>query len=162
MAIPLLAFAAAGSALKGIAGIAGGVSQRRAYAAQALGAEVERKNALLRRVQLQAGAREQLATTLGNITVIQSARGVSNDDPTSRAIERRTIQDAYRDEAIAALGELNRAESARMAAKGYKSASRWAVPLSLISAGGDFASALSYGQQAFAARGPSADLRGLY
>ena len=122
--------------------------QGRAYAAQALGAEIEKKNALLRRAQLQAGAREQLATTLGNIDAVRSARGASLDSQTGQMIQRRTIRDAYRDEAIAALGELNRAQSADMAARGYKTASRWALPLAVLNAGGDFAAAASYGKQA--------------
>lgn len=151
--IPLLAIAAAGSAAKGLATIGQGYMQGKSLAAQAAGAKIERDMAMLRGTQIQEQSRAALATSLGNIATIQSARGVSNDSPTARAIERRTITDAYRDEGVARLGELNRASAAGMAAKGYKTASRWALPLSVLNSAGDFAQAASYGKQAFAKPG---------
>lgn len=162
MAIPLLFLAAAGSALKGAAGIAQGYQKGKALAGQALGATIERDMARLRGVQIQEQSRADLASTLGNIAAIQTARGVSLDSPTSQVIERRTIKDAYRDEAIAVLAERNRAANADMQARGYRSASRWALPLSVVNAAGDFAQAFSYGKQAFAKADPIADLKGLY
>lgn len=145
MPLPLLAIAATASALQGVATIAGGVQSARANKAQQLGAEIEQKMALLRGKQIGERSREDLATALGNLTVMQSARGVSNDSPTARLIERRTMQDAYRDEGVAVLGELNRAQNAGMAAKGFGTAARWAIPLSVLNSAGSFASAASYG-----------------
>lgn len=144
MPLPLLAIAAGvGSAAKGLATIGQGYMSAKSNAAQALGAEIEGKMAMLRGTQIGERSREDLATALGNLTVIQSARGVSNDSPTARLIERRTIQDAYRAEGVAALGELNRAQNAKMAAKGYRTASKWAIPMAVLSSAGDFASAAS-------------------
>lgn len=161
MGIPLLAIAAAGSALKGMAGIGQGFMQGKALAGQALGAEIERDNALLRRMQIAAGSRERLATALGNIDSIRTARGASLDSQTGQAIQRRTVEDSYRDEAVAVLAELNRASAAGMAAKGYRTASRWSLPLSVINSAGDFAQAFSYGKQALAPSGLSSNIRGL-
>ncbi|CAN5240710.1 hypothetical protein BH10PSE1_BH10PSE1_28240 [soil metagenome] len=162
MPLPLLAIAAAGSALQGIGTIAGGFQSEKAAKVSKLGAELERDMAMLRRTQIGEESRMQLATMLGNLAVTQSARGVSNDSPTAQLIERRTIKDSYRAEAIAALGELNRAGNADMQAKGYASRARWAVPLSVISAAGSFAQAASYGSAAMKRPGPPADLNGLY
>ena len=162
MGIPLLAIAAAGSALKGIAGIGQGYMQGKSLAAQAAGAKIERDMALLRGTQIQEQSRAALATTLGNIAAIRSTRGVAGDSQTGQLIERRTMADFYRDEAVARLGELNRASAAGMAAKGYRTASRWALPLSVINSAGDFAQAFSYGKQAFTKPDPIADLKGLY
>lgn len=159
--IPLL-FAAAGSALKGIAGIGQGYMQGKSLAAQAAGARIERDMALLRSTQIKEESRAALATTLGNIAAIRSTRGASLDSQTGQAIERRTLQDAYRAEAVAVLGELNRASAAGMAAKGYRTASRWALPISIINSAGDLAQSFSYGKQAFAKTDPIADLKGLY
>ncbi len=162
MPIPLLAIAAAGTALKGLAGIGQGYMQGKALAGQALGARIERDMALLRATQIKEQSRAGLATTLGNIAAIRSARGAGLDSPTGRAIERRTAQDVYREEAVVVLGELNRASTAGMAAKGFRTASRWALPLSVVNAAGDFAQAYSYGKQAFTKPSPPADLNGLY
>ncbi|WGM48621.1 hypothetical protein KOAAANKH_03524 [Brevundimonas sp. NIBR10] len=162
MPLPLLAIAAAtGSVLQGIGTIAGGLQSAKAAKASELGAKVERDMAMLRRTQIGEESRVQLATMLGNLAVTQSARGVSNDSQTSRLIERRTMADAYRAEAIAGLGELNRAGSASMAAKGFRTQAKWAIPLSVVNAAGSFAQAASYGS-AMKRPGPPADLNGLY
>lgn len=147
MALPLLAIAAAGSALKGIAGIGQGYMQSRSLKAQAQAALIERDMAMIRSKQIGAVSRETLATTLGNIGAIRSTRGASLDSQTGQAIERRTISDNYRDEAIAILGELNRASAAGQSARGYRSAARWSVPLAVLGAAGDFGQAAAYGQQ---------------
>ncbi len=152
---PLLAIAAAASALKGVAGIGQGYMQGRSLAAQAAGAKIERDMAVLRGTQIQEQSRAALATTLGNIAAIKAARGVASDSPTGQLTERRTMADVYRDEAVARLGELNRASAADMAAKGYRTASRWALPLSVMNSAGDFAQAFSYGKRAFAKSGAS-------
>ena len=147
MAIPLLAIAAAGSALKGIAGISQGFAQSKSLKAQAQAAQIERDMAMIRSKQIGAVSRETLATTLGNIESIRTARGASLDSQSAQAIERRTVQDAYRDEAVAILGELNRASAAGQAAKSFKAAARWSVPLAVMGAAGDFGQAASYGKQ---------------
>jgi|GEM_PF-3284310 len=147
MAIPLLAIAGAGSALRGIAGIGQGFAQSRSLKAQAQAALAERDMAMIRSKQIGAVSRETLATTLGNIESIRTARGTSLDSQTGQAIERRTVQDFYRDEAIAVLGELNRASAAGQAANGFKSAARWSVPLAVMGAAGDFGQAAGYGKQ---------------
>lgn len=152
MALPLIASAAI-AGLQGVATIAGGVQSARASKAAELGARIEQQMALLRRVQIQEASRENLATALGTTDAIRTARGMSLDSPTARAIERRTRRDAYRDEAVAALAELHRAGSAGQTARGHASAARWAVPLAIVSAAGSFANAYGYGKAALA--GPS-------
>lgn len=44
---------------------------------------------------------------------------------------------------MAVLGELNRAQNAQMAAKGYRTASKWAFPMAVLNSAGDLASAAS-------------------
>ena len=147
MAIPLLALAAAGSALSGLATVAGGFQQAKAAKAQALGAKIEAAMARLRGTQIAERSREDLATAQGNIATVRAGRGVG-DSATGRLIERRTMQDAYRDEGVARLGELNRAANSDMAMRGYNSAARWAVPIAVLQSAGQFASAASYGSAA--------------
>lgn len=142
MAIPLIA-AGVSAGLSGIAGIFGGFQQKRAYKAQAQAAKIEAQMALLRGTQIGERSREDLATALGNIESIRTARGASLDSQTGQAIERRTVQDAYRDEAVAILGELNRASNSQMQARGFQSAARWAVPMAVLNSASDFASAYS-------------------
>lgn len=148
MAIPLLAIAAAGSFASGLATIAGGYQSAKANKASELGAKIEAAMARLRGTQIAEQSRERLLSTQGNIEAIRSARGASGDSMTARAIERRTTQDFLRDEAVARLGELNREGNANMAARGYRSAARWAIPTAILQSGGQFASAASYGQAA--------------
>lgn len=146
MAIPLLfAAAAAGSALKGIAGIGAGYMSARASKAQALGAQIERDMALLRGKQIGERSREDLLTAIGNIDAIRSTRGVNLDSQTGQMIQARTRKDAYRDEAVATLAELTRAGAADQARRGYSTAARWAVPMAVLNSAGDFAQAASYG-----------------
>lgn len=144
MPIPLLAIAAAGAFAKGVAGIASGFQQGKSLAAQAQAARIEGEFARIRKTQGQANSREQMATTLAAIMGVRSARGAGLDSQTGMAIERRTRQDFYRQEAIAALAETQRAGAAMSAARGLSSASRWAVPISVLGAAGDFASAAGY------------------
>lgn len=160
--IPLLALAAAGSALQGFATIGAGYQSAKAAKAAELGATIERDMARLRRTQIGEESRANLATMLGTVQALRSTRGAGLDSPTGQLIERRTRQDGYRAEAIAGLAELNRQSSADMAAKGHRSAARWAVPMSVLNAAGSFAQAASYGKQAFTRPDPIADLKGLY
>ena len=136
--------AAGGSFLSGVSGILGGFQQRKAAKANALGAQIEAQMAMIRGMQIGERSREDLATALGNIESIRTARGASLDSQTGQAIERRTVQDAYRDEAVAILGELNRASNSQLQARGFRSQARWAVPIAAINAGADFMKAGSY------------------
>lgn len=136
--------AAAGSALKGISTVAGGFQQASANKAAALGAQIERDMALLRRTQIGEESRANLLTALGSINAMRTTRGVALDSPTGQAIERRTRADAYRDEGAQALGELTRAGAADQARRGFRKAATWAVPLSVLNASGDAAQAAAY------------------
>ena len=142
MPIPLLLMAAV-SAAKGASTVLGGVAQESAFKAQALGAQIERDMAKLRGKQIGERSREDLQTRLQNIDAIRTTRGASLDSQTGQLIERRTMKDAYRDEGVAMLGELNRQGAADQARKGYRTAARWAVPMAALSSVGDFAAAAS-------------------
>ena len=144
MALPLVA-AGISAGLSGISGILGGFQKRKQAKAQELGAKIEAQMALIRGKQIGERSREDLATALGNIEAIRSTRGAGLDSQTGQAIERRTVQDAYRDEAVAILGELNRASNSQLEARGYRSQARWAVPMAVVNSAGDFARAFSYG-----------------
>lgn len=128
--------------------IAGGFMQRKAAQAQALGAKIERDTALLRGTQIQERSREDLATLLGNIDAIRSSRNVSLDSETGEAIRSRTVQDAYRDEAVARLAELTRAGAAEQARRGANTQARWAIPIAVLQSGGQIASSASYAKGA--------------
>ncbi|WP_433942382.1 hypothetical protein [Brevundimonas diminuta] len=143
MALPLM-LAAGGSILSGVSGILGGFQQKKAAKANALGAQIEAQMAMIRGKQIGERSREDLATALGNIESIRSSRGVNLDSQTGQAIERRTVQDAYRDEAVAVMGELNRASNAQMAARGFKSQARWALPMAVVNSAGSFMQAGSF------------------
>lgn len=147
MALPLLLLAGAGLA-KGVSTIAGGFQSAAANKGAALGAQIERDMAILRGKQIGERSRQDLATALGNIEAIRTARGTSLDSQTGQMIERRTIQDSYRDEAVATLSELTRAGAAEQQRRGYRSAARWAVPMAVLNSAGDFADAYSYGSMA--------------
>jgi hypothetical protein len=146
MPIPLLLMAAAGSAAKGVSTLLGGVAQSRAFKAQALGAQIERDMARLRGTQIGERSREDLLSRQQNIDSIRTARGASLDSQTGQLIERRTMRDAYRDEGVARLGELNREGAAEQARRGFRTAARWAIPMAALNSLGDFASAGSYGR----------------
>lgn len=158
--IPLLALAAAGSALQGIATIGAGVQAARGAKASALGAKIEKDMAMLRRTQIGEESRMQLSSMLGNIDALRSSRRAGLDSQTGQMIERRTRQDAYRAEAIAGLGELNRASAADMKAKGFNSTARWAIPLAVMQSAGSFASAASYGAGAFGGSPGALNIKG--
>lgn len=143
MALPLI-LAAGSSIASGISGILGGFRQKAAAKANAAGAKIEAQMALIRGKQIGERSREDLATALGNIESVRTARGASLDSQTGQMIERRTVQDSYRDEAVAVLGELNRASNAQLQARGFQSQARWALPMAAIGAAGDFMKAGSY------------------
>lgn len=147
MALPLL-FAAGASALQGISTIAGGYQASKSAGAQKLAAQIEGEMARLRGTQIAERSREDLATMLGNINAIRSTRGVSLDSPTGRAIERGTIQDAYRNEAAQVLAERMNSETSRQAARGFATQQRWALPLAVMNSASSFANAASYGSMA--------------
>lgn len=135
--IPLLAGASF------VSSVLGGAQQRRAALAQAQAARIEGQMAAIRGNQIGEQSRAQLAATLGNIDTIRAARGLAESSQTGDVIRRVTMDDAYRAEAIARLGEINRQSASNMAARGYRSAARWAVPMAAldgaISAGRMFA-----------------------
>lgn len=147
MALPLF-IAALGAGLSAVSTIAGGVQSARANAAQQQGAQIEAAMARLRGKQIGKKSREDLLTLEGNIDAIRSTRGVSLDSQTGQMIGRRTRQDAYRSEGIAVLGELNRAGNADAAARGYGTAAKWAIPLSVLNAAGSAAQSMSYARMA--------------
>lgn len=132
-----------GSVAKGLSTVMGGFAQKRAFMAQALGAQIERDMALLRGKQIGARSREDLLSLEGNIDAIRTARGASLTSATGEAIRKQTRQNAYRDEATAVLSELTRAGAAEQARRGYRSSAKWAVPLAVLNSVGDFASAAS-------------------
>lgn len=144
MPIPLLAIAAAGSALQGLGTLASGYQTKKANKASALGAKIEGEMAIIRRDQIGEQAREQLASTLGNINALRTTRGANLDSPTGRAIERGTIQASYRAEAMGRMAELQRASSSALQAKGFNSAARWAMPIAALNAAGSFAQSAAY------------------
>ena len=92
MALPLL-FAAGSSIASGVSGLLGGYQQKKAAKANALGAKIEAQMAVIRGKQIGERSREDLATALGNIESIRTARGASLDSQTGQMIERRTVQD---------------------------------------------------------------------
>lgn len=108
-----------------------GREKAKGYAAQEQQAKIEGQMARLRGVQIAEQSRVQLRQSLGNIEAITAARGLRGGDATGQAIRTQTRQDIYRAEAVARLGELNRAGAADMAAAGYRRAKQWAVPLEL-------------------------------
>lgn len=144
MALPLL-FAAGASALQGASTIMGGYQASKSAAAQKLAAQIEGEMARLRGTQIAERSREDLATMLGNINAIRSTRGASLDSPTARAIERGTVQSAYRNEAAQVLAERMNSETSRQAARGFASQQRWAMPLAVLNSASSFANAYSYG-----------------
>lgn len=144
MALPLL-FAAGASALQGLSTLAGGYAASKSAGAQKLATQIEGEMSRLRGTQIAERSREDLATMLGNINAIRTTRGASLDSPTGRAIERGTIQNAYRNEATQVLAERMSSEASRQAARGFAAQQRWAIPLSVLNSASSFANAYSYG-----------------
>ena len=101
----------------------------------AAAAKIEGENARLRAVQIGELSRRRLAQTLQAQQTVFAQRGVSSDSATSMAVERKTVENANRDEAINVLGELNRASASDSAASGYSMAAKYAMPLATLQAG---------------------------
>lgn len=133
-------------ALQGISTIAGGYQASKSAGAQKLTAQIEGEMSRLRGTQIAERSREDLATMLGNINAIRTTRGASLDSPTGRAIERGTIQSAYRNEAAQTLAERMNSEASRQAARGFATQQRWAVPVSVLKSAGSFSDSYSYGR----------------
>lgn len=147
--LPLLLIAAAASAAAGgAAKIGAGILGAKANAASAAAAQQEARNALLRGTQIGEVSKENLRKTLSNIETVRAYTGMSGDSPTAQAIEGQVNSDASRDQAVQVLAELQRAGASSAQARGYRSASRWAIPLAALGATGDFVQAASYGAQA--------------
>jgi len=102
--------------------------------ASAAAAKIEGANARMRATQIGELSRKRLAETLSAQQAIMASGMLSSDSATSQAIERKTIENAYRDEAINRLGELNRASASDSQAAGYTMAARYAMPLATLSA----------------------------
>lgn len=139
MPIPLIMAAVAGA--QGLSTLFGGVAEKRQNMARAMAAGIERDTAMLQRTQLKADARTQLQTVLGTIDATRTSRGMSLDSATGQAIERRTMQDSYRDEARAALAYLTKAGAAEQSRRGFRSAARWAMPMAVLNSIPAFAQA---------------------
>lgn len=134
--LPLLA---AGTALGAASAYMSGKQQAKGAAAQAAAARLEAGNARLRSTQIAELSRENLHRTLGAMDIIRAGRGVKLDSATGQALERRTVDSAYRNEAVARLGELNRATAADWQAKGYSRQAKWALPMSMLNFAGNAA-----------------------
>lgn len=148
--LPLLM---AGSAVAGgIARMKAGKLEAQGARNQAFMAQLEGKQSRLRGVQIAERAREDLNSNLATVAAIRAGRGLSADSATARAIERRTVEDSYRDEGVAVLAELNRAGASDMQRQGYMTTAKWARPLATIGAIGSFLQAGSYAAGAFPAR----------
>lgn len=100
--------------------------------ASAAAAKIEGENARLRATQIAELSRKRLAETLSAQQAIMASGNLSSNSATAQALERKTVENAYRDEAINKLGELNRASASDSAAAGYTMASRYARPLAAL------------------------------
>jgi hypothetical protein len=161
MPIPLLALAAIGTGLQAGATLMGGVQSAKANAASALGARIQADMSRLRATQTKERSRAQLDTLLGNIDALRTARGVNLDSQTGQMIEKRSRADAYREEGIAVLGDMQARGQALQAAKGFDRAKRWAIPVAALQAGGSALQSFAYARASMGS-GPPSDLTGLY
>lgn len=132
MPLPLLALAFGG--LSALSKVGSGIAQAKGLAAQAQSAKIEAEMAKIQGVQAAEIAQEQLRQTLGNIDAIRSARGVGLDSPTGQAIDAKVRSNAARDQAVTALGYLQRVSAGKAAARGYRQASKYAIPLAGLDA----------------------------
>lgn len=123
-----------------------GRQNKAAAQASAAAAKIEGENARLRATQIGELSRLKLAQTLSTQQAIMASGNLSSNSATAQALERKTIENAYRDEAINRLGELNRASASDSAAAGYTIASRYAMPLATL---GATSTALSGGAKAW-------------
>lgn len=130
--IPLMM--AASTALSVGSTLMSGQMSKAGSKASAAAAKIEGENARLRAVQIGELSRRRLAQTLQAQQTVFAQRGVSSDSATSMAVERKTIENANRDEAINVLGEMNRAAASDSAAAGYSLAAKYAMPLASLDA----------------------------
>lgn len=107
-------------------------------------ARIEAANSRLRGTQIAELSRERLKQTLGAQDAIFAARGLTGNSATAQAFERKTMENALRNEAIDRLGALNQASGADRAAAGYSRQAKFAMPLATLSAA---ATALDAGVQ---------------
>jgi hypothetical protein len=147
MPFPILLALAAGTVAAGLgSSFLSGKASAKANAASAAAAKQEAAMARLAGIQSAELHREQLRQTLGAIDAITAQRGVDPNSPTGEAIRRKTQEDAYRDEAVEALGYLSKASASELQAKGYRRASKYALPLAMLGGIADAGrTALSYG-----------------
>lgn len=102
---------------------------------KAQAAKIEGEMYKLRATQTAELSRQQLDQTLGTIDSIRAARGMNLDSATGQAIQRQSMQNAYRNEAVSVLGSLNQASASQMASAGYSMTAKWAIPLAAAEAG---------------------------
>jgi hypothetical protein len=112
-----------------------GQAEKQAARDQAAAAQLEADAHKLRGVQIGEQSRDQLDRTLAAISTIRAQRGLSSDSETAQAIERKTVDNAYRNEAVAILGEQNAQQAALWATSGYRRAARNAMPMAWLDAG---------------------------
>lgn len=104
--------------------------------ASAEAARIEAAQSRLRATQTAELSRQRLASVLATQQAVFAQRGTSGNSATAQAIERRTIDQAYRDEGAAVLAELNRASASESQARGYSLAAKYAMPLAVLDAAG--------------------------
>lgn len=142
--IPLMMAAATAASVAST--VMAGQASKAGSKASAAAAKIEGENSRLRAVQIGELSRRRLAQTLQTQQTVFAQRGVSSDSATSMALERKTVENANRDEAINVLGELNRAYASDSAASGYSLAAKYAMPLATLDA---TAKGLSGGTKAY-------------
>jgi len=130
--VPLVA--AATIATGAAARIGQGALNKASAKQQAKAARAEAADYRLRATQIAELSRDQLAQTLGTIEAVRAGRNLNPDSATAQALERRTVENAYRNEAVARLAELNKAQAAEWQAAGYSRAAKYAMPLAALSA----------------------------
>lgn len=133
--IPLLiAATAVSTAASAAASLQAGQLSKAGNKASAEAARIEAANSRLRATQTAELSRQRLSSVLATQQAVFAQRGTSGNSATAQAIERRTIDQAYRDEGAAVLAELNRASASETQARGYSMAAKYAMPLAVADA----------------------------
>lgn len=132
-----IALAAAASPILGgaYARLQQGKMEAQANVDKAQAARIEGEMHKLQATQAAELSRQNLYQTLGAIDTIRAGRGLDLDSATGQALERKTVDNAYRNEAVNVLGMLNAAQGSQWAMTGYQRAAKWAVPLAALEAG---------------------------
>jgi hypothetical protein len=123
---------AASTALGGFSAFRKGKAQAQEYADKAAAADLEAQGHQLRGLQIAEQSRSNLDKTLGSINAIVAERGGTGDSPTAQVLQRQTINNAYRNEGVARLGEMMQQQANLWQANGYRRASKSAVMSSML------------------------------